>query len=1225
MLSASNRYENKTCKVDVYVFSILTSVRIEIDPPLLHAEKPADFEAHPLPSPYGIIYTWNFGDNSSIQQGRERRVPHAYAHSGFYNICVNVNNTISSTDTCLDVIVYEDVKGLEVMSSAPTERNTPTTVTASLEAGNNVTWCFDMGDGMVQTGMEPKVEYTYRKDGNYTVNVTATNAVSSQWVTIPVEVFVLQVLSLEPSGCIQENREARFYAFVSGNASGHQYVWSFGDGSPNETQYGTPMITHLYVKSGEYHLSLLISSEANKANFYTRICVQPELTTVSLFPLRKHIKLGEESRFTVAAFPEFNYTYVWDFGGLDSRGPVRGGKEMVFTFRSPGEYLVTVTALNNISRINNSVSVVVQQSVGFLLISHNGDKENNLSLHQEYAFKASSDSENAVYIWDFGDGTRLNGTSVSHAYNSSGRFNISVTGKNEVSETKNEIFVVVLAPITGLSVNASLVNVPLNASVHFEAHLDQGDAVRYSWILCDRCTSIQGTHTMFYTFRSVGTFNVIVIAENDIGTVQASISIFVQRELEGLQIVADELIKGCCFATNRVLHLQASLKEGTNMTFSWNLLREHENHDSNLTGKTIDLNFSTPGPCDVLLKATNLLGQLAVNKTIEFLDPVRELVLGISPNPAAVNSMINMTVSASFGTDLHYRWWADGELLTSDMSSVTHRFGSASLKLVKVEVSNKVSSETVSKLISIQEPITGLTFVATNATEYFVASGDNVTLRGETQIGSNISWMWLLPDNTKSNQRTTSYIFTKPGMFTVTLNATNDISRDTYSRDFTVQDRIQGLELKASKQIAAVGENVEFTISVLSGTSVNFILSISGDATVVLNNQTYIHQFTSVAKYYVNLTAHNQVSSERRTLHIEVMEPVTKLTIQDCCDAAIPVGVPRTYIASTPTREPLTILWTFDLHHGLKISRVGKSVTYAPEQPGNLTIFLRAFNSLNGLNVTKVIRVQNSIRSATLNADPSNTFINKTVSFHVAITPISTPATYQWDFGDGTSAAVTTTPSLSHIYTLPNQYVVRVNVSNLVSWVTAQVYVNISVLRCDEPEVQIIQAPRLVIWRYQPALVEANVNLKGCGLYGVGYLWEILTSPRCQYDDKKGPPPSKVRLPSGVKVQKLQLSVPKMSISAGNYTLVFSLSYKGVPLRKAACIQLSVMSKKLVPIIEGGTYRVWSKTQDLHLNGEKSYDPNLDPDNQSLLNYHWECVSTSKVIMTKISQIYKNK
>lgn len=50
-----------------------------------------------------------------------------------------------------------------------------------------------------------------------------------------------------------------------------------------------------------------------------------------------------------------------------------------------------------------------------------------------------------------------------------------------------------------------------------------------------------------------------------------------------------------------------------------------------------------------------------------------------------------------------------------------------------------------------------------------------------------------------------------------------------------------------------------------------------------------------------------------------------------------------------------------------------------------------------------------------------------------------------------------------------------------------------------------------------------------------------------------------------------------------------------------------------MPIIEGGTYRVWPRTQDLQLSAEQSYDPNMDPDNQSLLHYHWECQSTSKV------------
>lgn len=144
------------------------------------------------------------------------------------------------------------------------------------------------------------------------------------------------------------------------------------------------------------------------------------------------------------------------------------------------------------------------------------------------------------------------------------------------------------------------------------------------------------------------------------------------------------------------------------------------------------------------------------------------------------------------------------------------------------------------------------------------------------------------------------------------------------------------------------------------------------------------------------------------------------------------------------------------------------------------------------------------------------------------------------------------------------------NCSNLVSWVLAQEEVNISVLECEEPEVQVVQAPRMSIWRSQPALVEANVDLKGCVCYGAQYLWQILAAPSCDVDKDQHILSARtqselvpvIRLPVEVDVQRLQLSLPKMALAAGNYTLVFSLSYEDVPLRKAACLHLSVMAAR---------------------------------------------------------------
>lgn len=147
------------------------------------------------------------------------------------------------------------------------------------------------------------------------------------------------------------------------------------------------------------------------------------------------------------------------------------------------------------------------------------------------------------------------------------------------------------------------------------------------------------------------------------------------------------------------------------------------------------------------------------------------------------------------------------------------------------------------------------------------------------------------------------------------------------------------------------------------------------------------------------------------------------------------------------------------------------------------------------------------------------------------------------------------------------------NCSNLVSWVVAHAEVNISLLECEEPEVQ-VQAPRLAIWRYQSTQVEASVDLKGCRRYGAQYLWQILAAPSCG-EDKDGGEHSApamglsqsapvVPLPPEVEVQRLQLSLPKMVLPVGKYTLVFSLSYENVPLRKAACLQLTVMAVRSV-------------------------------------------------------------
>lgn len=91
-----------------------------------------------------------------------------------------------------------------------------------------------------------------------------------------------------------------------------------------------------------------------------------------------------------------------------------------------------------------------------------------------------------------------------------------------------------------------------------------------------------------------------------------------------------------------------------------------------------------------------------------------------------------------------------------------------------------------------------------------------------------------------------------------------------------------------------------------------------------------------------------------------------------------------------------------------------------------MTIYLRAFNSLHPLNITRQILVQNLLTAAVLYATPRDTFINKTVSLMASVTPRSSPVECLWDFGDGSTLAHTNTTTVGYEYKYPGHYMVQV-------------------------------------------------------------------------------------------------------------------------------------------------------------------------------------------------------
>ncbi|XP_043944837.1 polycystin-1 [Protopterus annectens] len=1201
-VSVSNKYDNISTEVKVVVYSCLTSVFIQADTDVLVVGRNITLTAY-LPSPsQGVFCTWDFGDGSAIYTTSESQVSHIYRKNGTFFVSVNANNTVSAADTNVSFTVMEEITGLQMSSDAPTEIHTPMTVKVSVETGDNITWTFDMGDGTVIRTLQSEIKHTYSKDANYTVNVSGENPVNSVSQTLVVRVFVLEVLKIEPSECIQELSNTTFVAYVSGNFSIYNFDWTFGDGSPNVSVNGSRLVMHRFTRSGVFLLSLILSSSANKAHYFTRVCVEPVIVNATIIPVNQFTKLGEESRFSMDIFPDYQYRYVWDFGTNDSSR--YGGRDMRFTYRSPGVYVIVVTVFNNVSDDNATAVAEVQESVGLASIQCNCTSVMEPGL--AYLFNAVGNGTKVRHAWDFDDGTNETGQIVTHVYNNTGEFTIHLVAWNEVSKSEATRNITVRRRISGLSINASRIIVPLNGSVDFEAKLQSGDDVRFSWILCDRCTPIISDSHIFYTFRSVGTFNVIVTAENGINAMQDSIFIYVLELINGLQIIGNYILHGCCFATNKILPLQAVMSDGTNVSYNWTVLKGGGIIQV-FSGKNIHLNISEAGTYDIVLRAANMLGSATVNRTIHFIELIGIVNVFVTPNPVAVNVSANFSTSVSRGTNLTYLWYLEESVMFHTTNSfVMHQFQNPGSKTVFLTVKNMLGSCNSTVSVFVQQPVTGLEITITEPQNYFfVATHSNVTFYGELQKGTNVSWMWEVSGYMFTERMVTAF-FPIAGVFPIRLNASNNVSWAMAMRNITVQDRIQGLKLQVSKKVVAPYEEVLFMISILSGTSVSYSLSIMGIQSVFLSKLNYSYVFTTVGTHTVSLMAQNQVSSEKVTVQVLVMDPIVDVRIANCCEPAITNGTEHIFTAEVARGTNVSFSWWFCLDDKPAEKILGKRVAFTPNIAGNLTILLTAQNSLGGQTITVHILVQDRIERVSLSFEPTDAYANKNVYFNASLSPSAKHVNFLWNFGDG-SQKQTTIPVTFHSYKNPGEYIVKVNASNLINFFVAEITIIVSLLQCEDPEVHTVFPVQIIMKRSQINYLEADVDLKGCAKYLTEYTWKIYRAPNCLklYDSDK-------ILPHHLDLSRPQLVIPRLALEIDNYCFVFTVSFVGTPVRKTIFANVTVAPSRLVPIIDGGSYRVWSNTKDLKMNGKNSYDPNLEDNDQTPLLYSWSCKSSSE-------------
>lgn len=316
------------------------------------------FDAKRSSSPNGKItkYSWNFGDNTAIQSGRN--VSHAFATIGTYAVTLTVTDEVGATATTTKkVSVTEPSKTpISLISSVPAAINgkiigpAPLAVTfdasKSTDADDNIVeYAWDFNGDQVSDKFGATTNYTFADKGSYIVTLRITDSddnTRTAQVTVEATPPGLQakISALPITGIVPLT--TKFDASASTYVGGQiiSYEWDFGDGSPKRQDAAN--ISYKYSKVGIYTAKVTaIGSDGKKSTDALTITVQNVPLKACYTTNRKEGKAPVDIIFNADCSTGSVAKYSWD---LDGNGVFNDGAspQLSKSFSEPGVYTISL-------------------------------------------------------------------------------------------------------------------------------------------------------------------------------------------------------------------------------------------------------------------------------------------------------------------------------------------------------------------------------------------------------------------------------------------------------------------------------------------------------------------------------------------------------------------------------------------------------------------------------------------------------------------------------------------------------------------------------------------------------------------------------------------------------------------------------------------------------------------------------------------------------------------
>lgn len=467
----------------------------------------------------------------------------------------------------------------------------------------------------------------------------------------------------------------------------------------------------------------------------------------------------------------------------------------------------------------------------------------------------------------------------------------------------------------------------------------------------------------------------------------------------------------CDLVTLRVNAEQAGL------SYNWSVTPQPQNTpDQNQQSFELTYEKSTNSsyPIRVSLITENLVGcESPQSEQVITIDPRENIGASFSVDPSITefpNTTINITNNTNPGDWIYYWDFGDGNT-TTEANPASHTYESVGSYWIRMRAEGQYCFEEDSAQVIIRQTLPQVDFSFTSIEGCLPLE---VTFTNETLYADSSTFFWDFGDGTTSTELNPVHVYDQSGVYTISLQASNELDVVMERRVDIVVDLNQGPMSDFRIRLAQAylpGQEITFFNQ---SQRAEFYYWDFGDGTTSTEEEPS-HVYNEVGEYDIILVTSNSLGCADtlvQNIFIEPFHPEVDFTYEP------PTGCrPLTVQFRNLSRfaEPGTYRWSFGEGEGVSTE---ENPTYTYYEPGLYTVTLEASNSL-GITERTIkefsVEVYETPRAA-FNLRPQEAFQTEPIYF----VNLSIGAeNYYWDFGDGNTS---TEFEPSHVYAETGMY-----------------------------------------------------------------------------------------------------------------------------------------------------------------------------------------------------------